>query len=197
MRLDSGDLAAHARNVRQILDAGGLEKTTIFASGNLDEYRLHALLSAAAPIDGFGVGTALDVSSDAPALDCAYKLQEYASKPRRKRSEGKATWPGRKQVYRSYGSDGCMAGDVVALAADDPHDGEALLQPVMQAGRRIQANTPLHQVRQQTLAGYTRLPQAMTTLEAAPAYPVVISAALRALASQLDEQSTAGSGLRT
>jgi nicotinate phosphoribosyltransferase len=75
VRLDSGDLAEHARRVRCILDEGGLENTSIFASGNLDEYRLHALVSPLvsppAPIDGFGVGTAVDVSSDAPSLDCA------------------------------------------------------------------------------------------------------------------------------
>jgi len=188
VRLDSGDLAAHARQVRKILDAGGLQQATIFASGNLDEYRLHALLSSAAPIDGFGVGTALDISSDAPSLDCAYKLQEYASKPRRKRSEGKATWPGRKQVYRSYSADGCLAGDVVALAENDPQAGEALLQPVMRAGRRIAANTPLQQLRRQTVAGYARLPHTMTTLDTAPAYPVTISAALQALAQQLDAE---------
>src|SRR5687768_1130199 len=106
VRLDSGDLEVHARRVRQILTEGGLENATIFASGSLDEYRLHALLSSGAPIDGFGVGTALDVSSDAPSLDCAYKLQEYAGRARRKRSEGKATWPGRKQVYRKYHNPG-------------------------------------------------------------------------------------------
>lgn len=187
VRLDSGDLAAHARCVRQILNEGGLEKTTIFASGNLDEYRLRELLSCAAPIDGFGVGTALDVSSDAPSLDCAYKLQEYAGKPRRKRSEGKATWPGRKQIYRNYSADGCMAGDVVALEENDPHDGQPLLMPVMQAGQRIHADPTLDQMRQRTSAGYANLPKAMTTLEMAPTYPVAISVALQALAKQLDE----------
>lgn len=187
VRLDSGDLGAHARCVRQILDEGGLKKVTIFASGNLDEYRLHALLSSAAPIDGFGVGTALDVSSDAPSLDCAYKLEEYAGRPRRKRSEGKATWPGKKQVYRNYSVDGRMSGDVVALEENDPHGGQPLLIPVMQDGRRIHADVPLDQIRQWTLAGYAGLPQAMTVLEKAPTYPVVVSAALQALASELDK----------
>jgi len=97
VRLDSGDLAEHAHNVRRILDAGGLRDTTIFASGNLDEYKLHALLSAQAPIDGFGIGTALDISIDTSALDCAYKLQEYAGKPRRKHSEGKERPHGREE----------------------------------------------------------------------------------------------------
>ena len=191
VRLDSGDLGAHARCVRQILDEGGLEKTTIFASGNLDEYRLHELLSSAAPIDGFGVGTALDVSSDVPSLDCAYKLQEYAGRPRRKRSEGKATWPGRKQVYRNYSVDGRMSGDVVALEENDPHDGQPLLIPVMQGGRRIHTDATLDQMRQRTMAGYACLPEAMTALETSPIYPVVVSAALQALASQLDKKHAA------
>lgn len=95
VRLDSGDLAQHAFQVRAILDAGGLNSTRIFASGHLDEYELQRLVGARAPIDGFGVGTRLGTSADAPYLDCAYKLQEYAGRACRKRSEGKATWPGR------------------------------------------------------------------------------------------------------
>jgi nicotinate phosphoribosyltransferase len=190
VRLDSGDLAEHARKVRRILDQGGLQQTTIFASGNLDEYRLHELLSAGAPIDGFGIGTALDTSSDVPSLDCAYKLQEYAGKPRRKRSEGKATWPGAKQVYRRHAADGRMAGDVVALAAGNPQEGEPLLREVMRAGRRIAASTPLDELRRQTLAGYATLQQAMAGLDAAPPYPVTISGALRELTNQVDSATS-------
>lgn len=191
IRLDSGDLAAHARNVRQILDQGGLQSTTIFASGNLDEYRLQTLLSAKAPIDGFGIGTALDISSDAPAFDCAYKLQEYAGKPRRKRSEGKATWPGRKQVHRYYTPQGQISHDIVGLEENDSHEGQPLLVPVMQAGQRIHARIPLHELRQQTLAGYARLPKAMIALDTAPIYPVTISTALQDLAKQLDAEMMA------
>src|SRR5206468_3790370 len=115
VRLDSGDLAEHARRVRRILDAGGLGEVTIFASGNLDEDALRDLVASGAPIDGFGLGTRLVTSADAPYLDCAYKLVEYAGRPRRKRSEGKASWPGRKQVWRRHGDDGRMCGDVLAL----------------------------------------------------------------------------------
>ena len=186
IRLDSGDLAQHARNVRQILNEGGLQDTTIFASGNLDEYKLHALLSTHAPIDGFGIGTALDISIDAPALDCAYKLQEYAGKPRRKYSEGKATWPGRKQVYRNYSNDGCMAGDIVALEDNDPQEGEPLIQPFMRSGKRLRPNPSLQEIRNQTLANYKRMPASMTALNPAPIYPVTISTALRTMADQLD-----------
>lgn len=188
VRLDSGDLAAHAKNVRQILDDGGLHGTTIFASGNLDEYKLQALLAASAPIDGFGIGTALDISIDAPALDCAYKLQEFAGKPRRKRSEGKATWPGRKQVYRLFTDDGHFGGDTVALEDHDPQPGAPLIQSFMRAGKRLQPKPSLHELRQQTLINYDGLPSAMITLETVNAYPVTISEALKTLAGQLDQE---------
>ncbi|SEN06724.1 nicotinate phosphoribosyltransferase [Nitrosomonas marina] len=191
VRLDSGDLAEHARNVRRILDQGGLHETTIFASGNIDEYRLHALIQSGAPIDGFGIGTALDISSDAPALDCAYKLQEYADKPRRKHSEGKATWPGRKQVFRCYNDSICFAGDVVALEDEQPHTGEPLLKQYMQSGERIQNNLPLNEIRRKTVSNYSQLPHAMKLLDTAPAYPVRISGKIKQLAEQLDARYAA------
>ena len=106
VRIDSGDLGAHARRVRAILDSGGCSDLTIFASGNLDEYRLAELVRGGAPIDGYGIGTRMNTSADAPYLDCAYKLQEYDGVPRRKRSAAKATWPGRKQVYRRVDAEG-------------------------------------------------------------------------------------------
>jgi nicotinate phosphoribosyltransferase len=115
VRIDSGDLAAHAKAVRRLLDDAGLRDITVFASGNLDEHRIAQLLAAQAPIDGFGVGTALDTSIDAPALDAVYKLQAYAGVARRKRSEGKATWPGAKQVCRAFDASGQMLRDIVQL----------------------------------------------------------------------------------
>ena len=114
VRLDSGDLVTLSRKVRRILDDGGLADVTIFASGGLDEGELARLIEAGAPITGFGIGTSLATSEDAPALDCAYKLQEYAGLARRKRSAGKATWPGRKQVWRRLEPDGRMAGDILS-----------------------------------------------------------------------------------
>jgi nicotinate phosphoribosyltransferase len=127
VRIDSGNLGEHARRVRRILDDGGLPAVKIVASGGLDEDTLLALSRAGAPIDSYGIGTSLTTASDAPALDCAYKLQEYAGTPRRKRSEGKATWPGRKQVWRSYDDSGRLAGDIVSLSSDR-QQGEALLR---------------------------------------------------------------------
>jgi nicotinate phosphoribosyltransferase len=188
VRLDSGDLAAHARAVRAILDRGGLREATIFSSGNLDERKVQQLLASGAPIDGFGIGTALDTSSDAPFLDCAYKLQEYAGTPRRKHSEGKATWPGRKQVYRHYAADGTLDHDVVALEGD-AQPGEPLLAPVMRAGRRVAAAEPLAAARARAAAEMARLPARLRQLApASPAYRVEIAPGLRALAAELDRQ---------
>lgn len=186
VRLDSGDLALLARSVRRILDEGGLSRTTIFASGNLDEYRLRDLIAAGVPIDGFGVGTALVTSDDAPALDAVYKLQEYAGKPRRKRSAGKATWPGRKQVYRSYGQDGKLDHDIVTLL-DDPQPGKALLVPVMRAGKRVGQAEGLAAIRERAGHELATLPAALRSLDPAPApYRVEIANSLRALASNMD-----------
>lgn len=186
VRLDSGDLADHARKVRRILDEGGLGDTTIFASGNLDESIVRQLVAAQAPIDGFGIGTRMDTSADAPYLDCAYKLEEYNGRPRRKRSEGKATWPGRKQVYRRYDAGGCMRSDVLTLE-DDPQDGEPLIRPVMRAGKRLHAAVPLAATREYAQNQLTRLPYALHTLEKGPGYPVQVAPVLRDLAKALDE----------
>ena len=186
VRLDSGDLGALAFAVRAILDAGGLKEVGIFASGGLDEQELARLLAAGAPIDGFGVGTALVVSADAPALDCAYKLQEYAGEPRRKRSAGKATWPGRKQVYRSYGADGRIARDVLTVE-DDAQSGEPLVTQVMAAGRRIGAPEPLAAARARVRRELDRLPAHLKKLEdSATPMRAEVAPALRALADTVD-----------
>jgi nicotinate phosphoribosyltransferase len=186
VRLDSGDLAAHAKAVRAMLDAAGLPGITIFASGNLDEERIAALRAAGAPIDGFGVGTALCTSADAPTLDAVYKLQSYAGKPRRKRSEGKATWPGVKQVWRQFAADGLMSADTVQLDAD-AGAGQALLQPVMLAGRRTGPPPSLESIRSHHAAAMRTLPAALRALQpATPPHPVRISDGLRALAARFD-----------
>jgi nicotinate phosphoribosyltransferase len=184
VRLDSGDLAAHARAVRAILDAAGLQSVRIFASGGLDEHSLLALCSTGAPIDGFGVGTSLTTSSDAPALDCAYKLQEYAGRPRRKRSEGKATWPGRKQVYRTYNGDGMIAGDVIALTSETV-DGEPLLRPAMRDGRRVPDLPGLAEARLHASSCLAQLPEPLRRL-APGGVPVEISPGIREMAAEMD-----------
>jgi len=186
VRLDSGDLAALSRSVRRILDQGGLAGATLFASGNIDEYRIRDLVAAGVPIDGFGVGTSLVTSSDAPYLDAVYKLQEYAGKPRRKRSTGKATWPGRKQVYRRYDRAGRLENDVITVEGDT-QPGEALLVPVMRNGRRLAAPEGLAAIRERAAGQLVKLPDSLRALEsAASPYRVEIAPALRELAGQVD-----------
>jgi len=190
VRIDSGDLGAHAREVRRILDQGGLTQARILASGNLDEHRIDALVSGDAPIDAFGVGTRMNVSADAPFLDCAYKMVEYGGRPRRKRSEGKASWPGRKQVYRRTGSDGALAGDLLALDGEDA-PGVPLLEPVLRAGARVAAAPALDALRDRAQAQMAMLPAALRTLGRATPYPVTVSPSLRALAAKVDAQTQA------
>ncbi|MFZ5539513.1 MAG: nicotinate phosphoribosyltransferase [Pseudomonadota bacterium] len=187
VRIDSGDLDALSRAVRHVLDEGGLRETRIIASGGLDEGSIDALVRGGAPLDAFGVGSALACASDHPVLDCAYKLQSYAGAARRKRSTGKATWPGVKQVFRRK-VDGTYAGDTVALA-DEPVDGVPLLVPVMRAGRRVSPPEPLDAIRARLRGELDALPAALTQLAIAPPYPVEISPAIRTLAARLDAAS--------
>ncbi|MGZ6249276.1 MAG: nicotinate phosphoribosyltransferase, partial [Syntrophales bacterium] len=149
VRLDSGDLLVLSKDVREIIDQAGLKDVRIFASGNLDEYAIRDLLSRGAPINSFGVGTKLDTSEDAPYLECAYKLMEYADTPRFKKSQGKATIPGRKQVFRQFDNQ-TMAGDVLTIEGDET-EGTPLLRKVMSGGNIISRRQDLKEI-----AVYTR-----------------------------------------
>ena len=185
VRIDSGDLVALSKSVRGILDEGGLNDVTIFVSGGIEEEALSAFARERAPIDGIGIGTSLATSSDAPALDCAYKLQEYAGTPRRKRSTGKATWPGRKQVWRRYDAAGRMASDVVSTE-DDRHEGQPLIGLVTQHGRPVTHQPSLQDVRAYTRRQLERLPEGFEALKIRAPYPVHVAARLQQLAAAVD-----------
>ncbi len=189
VRLDSGDLIALSREVRAVFDAGGAADIRVFASGGLNEYEIERIVAARAPIDGLGIGTDLDVSADAPKLDCAYKLQEYAGRARRKRSAGKATWPGRKQVFRRCREDGILAGDTVGLDSEEL-PGASLLEPVMLGGRRVGNREPLGQLRQRCRESLARLPAPLKSICEPADYPVAVSGAVRALADEVDRDTS-------
>jgi nicotinate phosphoribosyltransferase len=178
VRLDSGDLVALTRESRGLLDAAGLHGVRIFVSSSLDEYRIDALLSAGAPIDGFGVGTAMSVSADAPSLDIVYKLAEYSGHGRTKLSHDKPILPGRKQLFR-HDENGEAIEDVIAKA-DEHLDGRPLLTPVMRNGRRVAPSADaLDNARERAARELARLPARVRSLEAAdPPYSVRVSAAL-------------------
>jgi nicotinate phosphoribosyltransferase len=133
IRLDSGDLAALARTARGRLDAAGMGDVRIVASGGLDEYKIEALVKADAPIDAFGVGTALGTSADAPNVDLAYKLTMYDDEPKLKTSPGKPIYPGRKQVWRFHDKAGHGTRDEITLR-DESREATPLLEPVIAAG---------------------------------------------------------------
>ncbi len=198
VRLDSGDLAALSQGVRQILDDAGLVDTKIFASGGLDEYEIARLLADGARLDAFGVGTELGTSGDAPSLDSTYKLTacrnaDGAEIPVIKLSTGKATLPGRKQVWR-YHKDGRFIGDVIGLEDEQPSPPphtpgaslvEPLLQPAMRGGQVAGDSPSLKQIQQRAAAQTAALPGGVRALSDAGAYPIAISAPLESLMATL------------
>ncbi|HBZ68371.1 MAG TPA: nicotinate phosphoribosyltransferase [Deltaproteobacteria bacterium] len=185
VRLDSGDLGALAKAARARLDGAGLERVEIFASGNLDEDRIAALVEGGAPIDAFGVGTRMGVSEDAPDLDLVYKLVDYAGQGRLKTSPRKELLPGRKQVFRLE-KEGVATHDVLARA-DEKLPGRPLLEIVMANGQRLPAGCrTAAQARTRAAEEIPRLPGRVRGLEPAePAYRVELSRALRAYAAQV------------
>ncbi|HSR67730.1 MAG TPA: nicotinate phosphoribosyltransferase [Acidobacteriota bacterium] len=188
IRLDSGDLAELARQSRAILDRAGLQQVEIFASSSLDEQSIKELLDSGAPIDGFGVGTRMGVSADAPYLDIAYKLVGYAGKGRIKLSTSKKHLPSRKQVYRLE-KGGKASYDVLALQ-EESSPGRPLLQPVMKSGRRLDSASPtLRDCRLRARGEIERLPARLRSLDAlAEPYEVRVSDALKEARDALQQE---------
>jgi nicotinate phosphoribosyltransferase len=191
VRLDSGDPLELSRKARRMLDDRGLHKVAIFASGNLDEYKIDALMRAGAPIDGFGVGSSLVTSNDLPALDAVYKLVEYRGKPRLKCSTDKVTLPGSKQVFRGADAAGRFLGDILGLSEESAHGVaqsfkpapthvEPLLTTQMRKGRRVLPRPSLADARQLFLDSWSRLEERFKGLQRPDTYPVWQSAALKA-----------------
>lgn len=180
VRLDSGDLAALAIRAREILDDAELGEVEIFASGGLDEDEIARLIDRGAPITGFGVGTALGVSKDEPALDIAYKLTSYAGIGRTKLSPAKRILPGRKQIFRV--EEGGRAVRDILARHDEVHPGRPLLRQVMAGGERLpEGREELAAARARASAEIALLPDRVQGLEpASPPYPVEVSAALEA-----------------
>jgi nicotinate phosphoribosyltransferase len=188
VRLDSGDLAELAKAARKLLDEAGFGHIRIIASSGLDEYKVQALLEAGAPIDGFGVGTQLAVSGDAPEIDFSYKLVEYDHQPRMKLSSSKELLPGRKQVYRFFKA-GRMQRDVIAQF-DEILNGRPLLEQVMGGGKRLErGRVSLEQSRAYAREQIEALPAELQVLQyTGQGYSVTISEALRRTTEQLRQE---------
>jgi nicotinate phosphoribosyltransferase len=192
VRLDSGRLLDLASQARKILDLAGLNDVPIFASGNLDEYRIAELLADGAPIDAFGVGTALAVSDDAPAGDFNYKLVEYRGEPRMKLSAGKASVPGRKQIFRARNSAGADYSDLVGLIDEStatvtrefrqpPATVTAMVETQMECGRRKLPRPTLEELRALTLTEFQHLDVRLKALRKPTEYPARPTATLNAM----------------
>jgi len=185
VRLDSGDLAKDSRWVRQQLDRAGWKDVKIFASGDLDENKIAALLAKHAAIDSFGVGTALATPGDAPHLNLIYKLVEVerGGKVREaaKLSLAKVTYPGRKQVFRYSTPAGEYMGDKIALDAEPANGGAPLLAEVMRAGRRTSPAESVSALRDRCVSGLAHLPQRYRQINRAAVYPVCYSKRLESM----------------
>jgi nicotinate phosphoribosyltransferase len=194
VRLDSGDLAQTSKKVRKILDDQGLAYAKIFASGDLDEFKIAELLGNGARIDAFGVGTKMGTSADRPYLDVIYKLCETMTAdgsfaPIMKLSKDKITLPGRKQVYRFKNAEGNFEKDVIALA-NEKVQGEPLLVKVMEKGKLIYNLPSLDEIRATAAENLSKLPEDYKVLTGAPVYPVELSRNLQNLIKTLKRQLT-------
>jgi len=185
IRIDSGDLASLAATARQRFDAAGLPEVQVHVSGDLDEHRIEGLVAAGAPIDGFGVGTALGVSKGAPSLNAVYKLTELDGRFVRKTSSGKQTWPGRKQVWRAPD----WSEDVLSMRGDvAPGDGyEPLLVEVVREGRRTDAGrADLAAARARFEGQSEALPSPLWDLTGAATHRVRVAESVLGAAAEVD-----------
>jgi len=192
VRIDSGDLVEISKKVRALLDEKGLNYVKIFASGDLDEYKIEELLSKGAKIAAFGVGTRMSTSEDRPYVDIIYKLSEKMDKkgkfvPAMKLSKGKITLPGRKQVFRLRDNMGNFVKDIIALH-NEKVEGEPLLIKVMEKGKIVYDLPSLEEIKKRTLENLSKLPMKYKRLKDAPHYPVVLSLGLKKMINELTSE---------
>ena len=188
VRIDSGDLARLAFEVRRIFDAAGFPDVKIIASGGLDEYDLVDFSDAAVPFDSYGVGTKMGTSADAPWTDIAYKLVEYDNRPVLKLSTGKSSVPGKKQVFRAYDDENRLWKDSITLRDEQLGDAEPLLKKVMAGGKAIFPQPSLEDAKTTFLTEFGKLPDPIKPIRNPANYPVEQSAELAALRKKLQAE---------
>lgn len=196
IRLDSGDLVKISRSARAMLDKAGLAYVKIFASGNLDEYKIDKLIDKGARIDSFGVGTNMGVSSDAPYLDVIYKLSQIddargGAKPVMKLSKDKITYPGKKQVFRVCDKKGFYGKDIIGLEGEAVK-GKPLLVKVMERGKIKSPLPSLEKIRDFARNNIGCLAARYKKLTQAERYPVSLSKGLSELIAKVRSRAIAG-----
>lgn len=193
IRLDSGDLVSLSKEARKILDNKGYSGTLIFASGDLDEFKIKETLKAGAYLDAFGVGTQLSTAADAPYISMVYKLSEYdqanETRYKIKLSNKKQTLPGLKQVHRTYSEDGIMDHDLISFMEENgPANSGPLISQYVQNGRPIKNLPEIHSIRERTLANLKRLPNDLLSLDDEASYPVYTSREMQSVTEALAEK---------
>lgn len=173
VRIDSGELAVLAHQVRDQLDRLGATATKIVVSGDLDEFAIAAL--RAAPVDSYGVGTALVTGSGAPAAGFVYKLVEVDGVAVHKRSADKTSAGGRKQALRVSRPSGTLVEEVVHPADHPPADsGRVLTLPLVRGGDVVADTgaTALAAARERVASGLRSLPwEGLKLAHGEPAIP--------------------------
>ncbi len=189
VRIDSGDLIAHAKKVRKILDKNGCKKVLIVASSDLNEYKIKEIIDNNAPIDAFGIGTELATSRDDPTLAAVYKLIEYNGVPRIKISEEKMTYPGKKQIYRITDEKGIFIEDFLMLEDEPaPSNSEALLIPIMEKGELIYNLPNIDEIQHYYLENIKTLPDDYKKLVENHIFKLKISKNLQELTNTLKKK---------
>jgi len=188
VRIDSGDLKKLAIEVRRIFDEAGLKSVKIIGSGGLDEFDLADFTVADVPYDSYGVGTKMGVSADAPWFDIAYKLVEYGERPVLKLSTGKASWPGKKQVFRMRDERGQLQKDVIAPREENIPGADPLLHKVMASGKVAVRCRTLEEIRDNFMAEFKRLSDPIKAIRNPASYPVEISPQLTKLREEVGRQ---------
>ncbi|MDD4980734.1 MAG: nicotinate phosphoribosyltransferase [Candidatus Omnitrophica bacterium] len=192
IRLDSGDIVSLSKLARKMLNQAALSYVKIFASGNLDEFRIKNLLDEGVLADSFGVGTNMGVSIDAPCLDVVYKISEVTGEngkflPTMKLSRGKITYPSRKQVFRVLGARGDFIKDILGLDKEKIR-GRPLLIKVVEKGRIIYKMPSLEKVRAFVRDSLSKITRDLKDIYFKVEYPVLISPQLKKIRHSLSSQ---------
>ena len=188
VRIDSGNLAKLAVDVRNIFDEAGLKDIKIIGSGGLDEYDLAEFSDAEIPYDSYGVGTKMGVSADAPWSDIAYKLVEYDKRPVLKLSTGKVSLPGKKQAFRVCDRQGQLQKDIIALRGENVAGAEPLLKKVMTEGKITVPLPSLQEIRSVFLSEFAKLPEPIKAIRNPSRYLVEHSARLQEYCANVEQQ---------
>lgn len=191
IRLDSGDIASDAKLARRMLDKEGLIDTMIFASGNLDEYKINEFIAKKAPLDAFGVGTNMGCSLDLPYTDVIYKLVGIKEKnvsfiPVMKLSADKSTLPSKKQVFRKTGQKGMIQKDCIGLEGEKV-SGKKLLKKLMAGGKRLYHERGLDEKRSSFMQKAKKMTEFIKNVDTQRRYPVSISKKLSGLIKDMKD----------